>query len=135
MDVADVDDLLTRLAKGLADVAGSGRPLPERLCRAAATLLGCDGGAITLAYTLVERVTLCATDDTALIIEETQDVVGQGPGHDAFSTGMYARFDLLDVDGPDPAGRCSSRTRSPPWHPPSSTPCPWARPRARSSVS
>ena len=102
MDVADVDDLLTRLAKGLADVAGSGRPLPERLCRAAATLLECDGGAITLAYTLVERVTLCATDDTALIIEETQDVVGQGPGHDAFSTGMYARFDLLDVDGPDP---------------------------------
>jgi hypothetical protein len=100
--VADVDDLLTRLAKRLADVPDPGRPLPDRLCRAAATLLGCDGGAITLAYTLVERVTLCATDDTALIIEETQDVVGQGPGHDAFSTGIYSRFDLLDVDGPDP---------------------------------
>jgi hypothetical protein len=100
--VADVDDLLTRLAKGLADLADSGRPLPERLCQAAAALLECDGGAITLAYTMVERVTLCATDDTSLIIEETQDVVGQGPGHDAFSTGTYARFDLLDVDGPDP---------------------------------
>ena len=64
--------------------------------------LGCDGGAITIAYTQVERVTLCATDDTARLLEETQDVVGQGPGPDAFTTGAYARFDLLDVDGPDP---------------------------------
>ena len=69
---------------------------------AAARILDCDGGAITLAYTHVERVTLSATDDTALALEEAQDVMGQGPGHDAFSTGAYARFDLLDVDGPDP---------------------------------
>ncbi len=77
-------------------------PLPDRLCHAAASTLGCDGGAITMAYTHVERVTLCATDDTARLLEETQDVVGQGPGPDAFTTGTYARFDLLDVDGPDP---------------------------------
>jgi len=100
--MADVDDLLTRLAQGLADASDPEQPLPDRLCHAAATLLECDGGAITLAYTHVERVTLCATDDTALIIEEAQDVMGQGPGHDAFTTGTYARFDLLDVDGPDP---------------------------------
>ena len=100
--MADVDDLLTRLAQGLADANDLDRPLPDRLCRAAAVLLECDGGAITLAYTLVERDTLCATDDTALIIEEAQDVMGQGPGHDAFATGTYARLDLLDVDGPDP---------------------------------
>jgi hypothetical protein len=100
--MADVDDLLSRLAKGLATANDVERPLPDRLCRAAATLLACDGGAITLAYAYVERVTLCATDDTALIIEEAQDVMGQGPGHDAFSTGTYSRFDLLDVDGPDP---------------------------------
>ncbi len=72
------------------------------MCRAAVDLLGCDGGAVTLAYTHVERVTLCASDDTALLLEETQDVLGQGPGPDAFTTGTYARFDLLDVDGPDP---------------------------------
>jgi hypothetical protein len=100
--VADVDDLLARLAHGLARGAADGLPLPDRLCRAAASTLGCDGGAITIAYTQVERVTLCTTDATARLIEETQDVVGQGPGPDAFTTGAYARFDLLDVDGPDP---------------------------------
>src|SRR5215203_674464 len=100
--VADVDDLLTRLAQGLAQGANEGRPLPDRLCASAARILGCDGGAITLAYTHVERVTLSATDDIALSLEEAQDVMGQGPGHDAFSSGAYARFDLLDVDDPDP---------------------------------
>ena len=100
--MADVDELLARLASGLARGAADGLPLPDRLCRAAAATLGCDGGAITMAYTHVERVTLCATDDTARLLEETQDVVGQGPGPDAFATGTYARFDLLDVDGPDP---------------------------------
>jgi len=100
--VADVDDLLARLAHGLALGAADGLPLPDRLCRAAASTLGCDGGAITIAYTQVERVTLCTTDATARLLEETQDVVGLGPGPDAFTTGAYARFDLLDVDGPDP---------------------------------
>ena len=100
--MADVDDVVTRLAQGLVQGADEGQPLPLRLCSAAATILGCDGGAITMAYTLVERVTLAATDDTALALEEVQDVVGQGPGPDAFSTGAYSRFDLLDVDGPDP---------------------------------
>lgn len=100
--MADVDDLLVRLAQRLAGVADSGRSLPERLCRAAAATLDCDGGAITLEYTHVERVTLSATDDTALLVEQAQDVMGQGPGHDAFDTGVYHRFDLLDLDGPDP---------------------------------
>ena len=100
--MADVDDLLARLAHGLAQGAARGLGLPDRLCRAAATTLGCDGGAITIAYTQLERVTLVATDDTARVLEETQDVVGQGPGPDAFTAGAYARFDLLDVDGPDP---------------------------------
>ena len=100
--MADVDDLLARLARGLAQGAARGLALPDRLCRAAAATLECDGGAITIAYTQVERVTLTTTDDTARLLEETQDVVGQGPGPDAFTTGAYSRFDLLDVDGPDP---------------------------------
>ena len=100
--MADVDDLLGRLAQGLVEGAHDGAPLPLRLCRSAARTLGCGGGAITMAYTHVERVTLCATDDTALILEEIQDVVAQGPGPDAFTSGAYSRFDLLDVDGPDP---------------------------------
>ena len=100
--MADVDDLLARLARGLAREHASGRPLPDRLCRAGAEVLDCDGGAITMAYTRVERVTLCATDDTALALEETQDVVGQGPGPDAFATGSYTRLDVVQADGPDP---------------------------------
>lgn len=89
-----VDHLVTRLAAGLMAGADRGVALPTRLCRATARVLGCDGAAITLAYTEPERVTLCATDDTAQIIEEVQDVVGQGPGADAFTTGRYRRLDL-----------------------------------------
>jgi hypothetical protein len=99
--VADIDDPLTRLAAGL--VGGTQRRvlLPTRLCRAAAGVLRCDGAAITLAYTEPERVTLCATDDTALVIDELQDVVGQGPGADAFATGSYTRLDLGPWDDGD----------------------------------
>ncbi len=101
--VADVDDLLTRLAQGLVEGNETGVPLPTRMCRAACRILGCDGGAITLAYSRPERVTLCTTDDTALTIEEAQDVIGQGPGPDAFASGAYARLELLPTDdGPDP---------------------------------
>ncbi len=100
--MADVDDLLVQLAQHLASAAGSGRSLPDRLCRAAVGTLKCDGGAITLAYTHVERVTLSVTDTTALRVEQAQDVIGQGPGHDAFDTGAYTRLDLLGRGRRDP---------------------------------
>ena len=101
--MAEVDDLLTRLARGIVDGAHDGVPLATRLCRAATVVLDCDGGAITLAYTRPERVTLAATDDAALVIEEQQDVLGQGPGAEAFDTGAYTRLELLPSDvGPDP---------------------------------
>jgi ANTAR domain len=101
--VAEVDDLLTRLAQGIVEGAHDGVPLPARMCRAAAGVLGCDGGAITVAYTRPERVTLCTTDDAALVIEEQQDVLGQGPGPEAFDTGSYSRLEILTPDdAPDP---------------------------------
>ncbi|KGN39658.1 ANTAR domain-containing protein [Knoellia aerolata] len=100
--MADVDDLLSQLARRIVRGVEQGLPLPTRLCQATVDLLGCDGGAITLAYTLLERVTLCTTNDTARILEEAQDVVGQGPGPDAFTTGVYQRFDLTVEDGPNP---------------------------------
>lgn len=98
----DFDDLFVSLATGMGSGAELGTPIPSRLCSSAARLLGCDGGAITMAYTHTERVTLCTTDETAKVLEDTQDVTGQGPGPDAFSTGAYARFDLVHTDGPDP---------------------------------
>ena len=49
---------LARLAAG-----PRGEPLPLRLVRACTVILGVDGGAITLANTRPERMTLCVTDD------------------------------------------------------------------------
>lgn len=100
--MADIDDLLARLAAGLAEGADRGVPLPTRLCRSAARVLGCDGGALTLAPTPLERLTLTTTDATARALEEAQDVVGEGPGHDALVTGAYSRLDLTARGGPDP---------------------------------
>lgn len=100
--MTDVNDLLAGLAQDLALGAARGLPLPDRLCRAASSALGCDGGAITLAYTHVERVTLATTDEVALVLEQIQDVVGQGPGPDAFTSGLYRRYDLLATADQDP---------------------------------
>jgi ANTAR domain-containing protein len=100
--MADVDDVLTRLAQGIVDGAAQGEPLAMRLCRSATRVLGGDGAAITLAYTDLERVTLCTTDDVALTIEEAQDVMGQGPGPDAYRSGEYVRLELSPRGGADP---------------------------------
>lgn len=99
--VTDLDDLLSRLARGVAQDA-AGAPLPRRLCLSAVQVLECDGGAITMAYTLPERVTLATTDDTALILEETQDLMAQGPGAEAFTSGDYRRLDLRQAPDTDP---------------------------------
>ena len=99
--MADVDELLTRLAKGLVEGVDRGEPLPLRMCRTAAGILSCDGGAITIAYTEPERVTLCATDDVALLVEETQDLLEQGPGPDAYAVGECMRLELgADIADP-----------------------------------
>jgi hypothetical protein len=100
--MADVDDLLAQLAQRIVRGVDQGLSLPTRLCTASADLLGCDGGAITIAYTHMERVTLCTTDDTAQMLEEVQEVVGQGPGPDAFTSGEYQRFEVVALGGPDP---------------------------------
>lgn len=100
--MAGTDDLLTRLARGLAEIAESGLPLPSRLCHSAARILSCDGGAITFAYTRPERVTVAATDEVAQELEDVQDVAGEGPGVEAFTSGRYSRWDLTEEGAPDP---------------------------------
>jgi hypothetical protein len=99
--VVDRDGLLTRLAQGLVVGVDDDTPLPKRLCASAARVLDCDGGAVTVAYTRPERVTLASTDDAALILEEAQDVTGQGPGPEAFTTGTYQRGDFEDAQATD----------------------------------
>jgi hypothetical protein len=78
--------VLARWARAIADNAHV-QPLPLRLCLACARLLGADGAAVTLAYTATERVTLCVTDAVAGRLEALQDILGQGPGPDAYQSG------------------------------------------------
>jgi hypothetical protein len=77
-------------------------PLPVRLCQACAEVLDADGGAITLSYTDPSRVTLCATDEVAARLEDLQDVLGQGPGPDAYNSGETVVAELAgdDLAGP-----------------------------------
>jgi hypothetical protein len=103
------------LAQWAQMIAGSAsvQPLPLRLCLACVRLVGADGAAITLAYTRTERLTLCATDQTAARLEDLQDVTGQGPGPDAYRTGAAVTSSLgssgrrrpgQPVLAPDPGG-------------------------------
>jgi hypothetical protein len=85
--------ILSDLAREMARQK-AGLPLAGRLCAAAESILGVDGVAVTLAYTSDERVTLCCTDDVATRVEDLQDVLGQGPGRDAFTTGAQQFVDV-----------------------------------------
>lgn len=70
---------------------GSDQPLPMRLCQASSVILGADGAAVTLCYTESTRLTVCATDQVAARLEDLQDVLGEGPGPDAYLTGRMVR--------------------------------------------
>jgi GAF domain/ANTAR domain len=71
-----------------------GLPLAERVCEALRELLGADGASVTVDNLTVDRVTWCSTDGRSQELENLQDVLGEGPCRDAFtsrlpvSTGM-----------------------------------------------
>lgn len=58
-----------------------------RLCLAFNDIVAGDGGSITLGFSAPERITLCATNDSAADLEDAQDVVREGPSLDAIRTG------------------------------------------------
>jgi hypothetical protein len=95
-------ETLARLAR-LVAVADPRHSLPERLAEACRQLLDVDGTAITLQNTSLERITLWTTDDAAARIEDLQEVVGQGPSHEAFTTGevVVTRLDGNERRWPD----------------------------------
>ena len=74
----------------------SGVPLPQRVGRAARDLAGADGAAITVENSTPNRVTLCATDRLADHLEDIQDVLGEGPGLDAYNFGQPVQTGLGD---------------------------------------
>jgi hypothetical protein len=50
-------------------------------------MLGADGASITIENSTEARVMVCATDRRAELLENLQDVLGQGPCGDAFDSG------------------------------------------------
>lgn len=85
--------ILAQLVRVVAST-GSDQPLPVRLCQASSAILGADGAAVTLCYTESTRLTVCATDEIAATLEDLQDVLSEGPGPDAYSTGRMVRAAL-----------------------------------------
>jgi hypothetical protein len=90
-------DILARLAR-LVAAANPRTSLAERLADACRRLLRVDGVAITLANTTLQRITLWATDDVAARLEDLQEITGEGPSHQAFTTGkpVVARLDTTE---------------------------------------
>ena len=86
----DKASVLAELAHVLAEQAPE-LSLAHRLCVSASAVLGAEGGAITVAYTSEDRVTLCATDEPAERLEDLQDVLAQGPGPTAYLTGRQTQ--------------------------------------------
>lgn len=83
--MVDRADLLARLALGVAGTEAH-RPLVSRLCDACVDLLEVDGASLTLGFPSDRRVTLCITDATAERLEDLQEVLGEGPSHDAYTS-------------------------------------------------
>jgi hypothetical protein len=84
--MTDEAKVLTRLARAVAD-RNSKQPLTSRLCEACRQVLSADGAAITVDGLSVNRLTVAATSDLSARLEDVQEVLGQGPGYDAYSTG------------------------------------------------
>jgi hypothetical protein len=91
--VSDDAALLSRLARVLAYEPATGA-VARRVCLVLRDLLQADGAAITMEPSTPHRVTLCTTDERADLLENLQDVLGEGPGMDAFDSGQPVRTGL-----------------------------------------
>lgn len=92
---ADKAEILGRLAR-LVAAADPRQSLPERLAQACRHLLNVDGTAITLENTTLQRITLWSTSEDAARLEDLQEVTGEGPSHQAFTTGEPVTAQLND---------------------------------------
>ncbi|GAA1583878.1 GAF domain-containing protein [Kribbella sancticallisti] len=95
----------------LAAANASRRHLADRLCEAGRVILGANGAWITVQDGTAQRLPLSFTDQVATGLEDLQDVVGQGPCHDAY---LHGRPIVMTVDDqPDPRWPEFSRAA---WH-------------------
>jgi hypothetical protein len=84
--VTDRATLLSRLAQAVARKPAE-HPLTWRVCHAAREVMGVDGASITMDNSAPNRVILCATDMRSDMLENLQDVLGEGPCRDAYDSG------------------------------------------------
>ena len=85
--MTDRATLLSRLAQAVAREPAE-HPLTWRVCHAAREVMGVDGASITMDNSAPNRVILCATDMRSDMLENLQDVLGEGPCRDAFDLGQ-----------------------------------------------
>jgi hypothetical protein len=93
--VVDPGGIFAQLALKIARTPAD-EPLTSRVCRACHELMGVDGVALTIGYTSDSRVTVCTTDDVSARLEDLQEVLGEGPGPEAATSGR-------GVSGPLPS--------------------------------
>jgi hypothetical protein len=91
--VTDRSAVLAKLARAVAE-ADPTLTLSARLCRGSASILDAEGAAVTLATGEPERLTVYATDAIAARLAELEEVIGEGPGVDAFTRGESVLADL-----------------------------------------
>jgi hypothetical protein len=73
--------LISMVLKGPVELSQT-----ERICAATRDIVGADGASVTIDNTAQHRVTLCATDERSSELDNLQDVLGEGPCRDAFSS-------------------------------------------------
>lgn len=71
----------------------------DRFCEASRVMLDAQGAAITVYYDSPERHTVSSTSTLGSMIEEAQEVAGEGPGFDAARTGALAFGDFGSATG------------------------------------
>lgn len=84
---------LDRLAWALADEPATNE-VAWRACQVVRELLQADGAVLTVETATPQRTALCATDRRADALDNLQDVLGEGPGMDAFDSGRPIRTGL-----------------------------------------
>lgn len=91
--------MLGQLAKLIA--AGDSRqPFVLRVCEASRALVGGRGSSISLnSDDTTGRMTVAATDDVAAKLEDLQEVLGEGPCHEAYRANEPVVADLRDAAG------------------------------------
>jgi hypothetical protein len=86
MPTEDISPAVARLASRLATILPDGH-FTDGLCEAAREVLGSDGASLTMNLTRGTRVSISAIDSATARIDQLEDLLYEGPGRAAASTG------------------------------------------------